>query len=87
MRTDIELLTILRDNIDKHLVTGLCKLSTDLYFHNIVTIQECSNIRAIIDINPTQYYKVSMYYFKPRNKPLRKAYLTRLIKKLKSQQS
>lgn len=85
MRPDIELLTVLRDNIDKSLITGLCKLNSYLYFTNKFNVEEARKVIVILHNNPTPYNKSNCYYFEKGNKPLRKAYLTRLIKKLKTQ--
>lgn len=84
MRSDVELLKILFNNLDK-LSTGLCKINTEILSEKKITFQEYKRINQIILEHPTKFFldkKDDWYYFKPGELAPRKEYLRNLIGEL-----
>lgn len=82
MKTIVELLTILRDNLHR-LRSGLCLLIKDLKQLDIISENECYGLLYIIHRNiPSKedYLLYDGYYFEPGNTELRYNYLSKLIK-------
>lgn len=77
VRSDVELLQILLDNIGK-LVTGLCHLALELYKKSVITLEEYNKLRDIIRTG-----KHPKYYWKPGLKEPRIKYLETLIRNRK----
>lgn len=89
MRTLKELFIIMRDNGDK-LRTGLCALSRELYYSDLISREEYSKLENYIaDYRPSKRSKFydpdeTIYYWFPGEWQPRLDWINYQIKKLKS---
>lgn len=83
MRTKVELLQLLLDNIELIGEHGLCLAIKDMYWNHSINNEERRILERIIRNNPTESYlsdRIALYYFPAGEKEPRIKYLKQLIK-------
>ena len=89
MRTDVELLQVMKVNFNTHFFSGLCLLTGSLHESDLITVDERVRLLTIIGKNrPTKYWhtpkvnsKTSLYYWKAYTEKPRLKWINKMIKK------